>query len=89
MLILNLPTVQYGSPKIKNQIADMFGVYISAVAMNLKSISKEDEAFLNAYSLYDCYTTVSGERVSRTLFNLDIIILLTFKIRGGKSHLFR
>ncbi len=73
----------------KNQIADMFGVYISAVTMNLKSIRKEDEAFLRANSQYCSYTTASGESVDRTLFNLDIIILLAFKIRGGNSHLFR
>ncbi len=73
----------------KNQIADMFGAYISAITMNLKSIRKEDEAFLNANSQYCSYTTASGESVSCTLFNLDIIILLVFKIWGGNSHLFR
>lgn len=73
----------------KNQIADMFGVYISAITMNLKSIRNENEAFLRANSQYCSYTTASGESVSRTLFNLDIIILLAFKIRGGNSHLFR
>lgn len=73
----------------KNQIADLFGVYISAVTMNLKSIRKEDESFLRANSQYFSYTTANGESVSRTLFNLDIIIILAFKIRGGNSHLFR
>lgn len=73
----------------KNQIADMFGVYISAITMNLKSIRNEDEAFLRANSQYCSYTTASGESVDRTLFNLDIIILLAFKIRGGNSYIFR
>lgn len=73
----------------KNQIADLFGVYISAVTMNLRSIRKEDEAFLQTNSQYCSYISASGESVSRTLFNLDIIILLAFKIRGGNSHLFR
>lgn len=73
----------------KNQIADMFGVYISAITMNLKSLYKEDEAFVSANSQHCSYTTASGESVDRTLFNLDIIILLAFKIRGGNSHLFR
>lgn len=73
----------------KNQIADMFGVYISAVTMNLQSLYKEDEAFVRANSQYHYVTTASGENVSRTLFNLDIIILLAFKMKGGNCHLFR
>lgn len=73
----------------KNQIADMFGVYISAVTMNLQSLYKEDEAFVRANSQYYYVTTASGESVSRTLFNLDIIILLAFKMKGGNCHLFR
>ncbi len=73
----------------KNQIADMFGVYISAVTMNLQSLYKEDESFVRANSQYHYVTTASGESVSRTLFNLDIIILLAFKMKGGNCHLFR
>ena len=73
----------------KNQIADMFGVYISAVTANLKSLYNEDEAFVSANSQYCHFATSSGESYSRTLYNLDVIILLAFKMKGGNCHLFR
>lgn len=73
----------------KSQIAELFGVYISAVTMNLKSIRKEDEAFVDANRTEVSYQTASGEYYHSTLYNLDIIILLAFKMTGGNCHLFR
>ncbi len=73
----------------KSQIAELFGVYISAVTMNLKSIRMEDEAFLDANRSEISYQTASGEHYQRTIYNLDIIILLAFKMKGGNCHLFR
>ncbi|CDN30458.1 Putative DNA-binding protein in cluster with Type I restriction-modification system [Mucinivorans hirudinis] len=73
----------------KSQIAELFGVYISAVTMNLKSIHMEDEAFLDANRSEISYHTASGEYYHRILYNLDIIILLAFKMKGGNCHLFR
>lgn len=73
----------------KNQIADLFGVYISAVTMNLKSIRSEDEAFLDANRCEISYQTASGEHYQRSIYNLDVIILLAFKMKGGNCHLFR
>lgn len=72
-----------------NQIADMFGLYISAVTINLQSLYKEDEALLRANSQYYYVTPANRESVSRTLFNLDIVILLVYKMMGGNCHLFR
>ena len=73
----------------KSQIAELFGVYISAVTMNLRSIYKEDEAFVAANRSEINYQTASGEYYHRTLYNLDIIILLAFNMKGGNCHLFR
>lgn len=73
----------------KSQIAELFGVYISAVTMNIKSIRQEDEAFIDANTSEISYQTASGEHYQRTIYNLDIIILLAFKMKGGNCHLFR
>lgn len=73
----------------KNQIADLFGMYISAVTMNLKSIRMEDEAFLDANRSEISYQTANGEYYRHSIYNLDIIILLAFKMKGGNCHLFR
>lgn len=73
----------------KHQIEDLFGVYISAVTMNLRSIAKEDEAFLSANRSTIQYKTANGESYERSIYNLDIIILLAFKMKGGNCHLFR
>ena len=72
----------------KSQIVELFGVYNSAVNMNLRTICNEDEAFYMQNRKEYRYKTAT-ETVYRTYYNLDIIIMLAFRMKGGSCHLFR
>ena len=72
----------------KSEICELFGVYNSAVSAGLRIIYQEDEAFYMANRKEIRYKTTSSI-VEHTSYNLDIILLLAFRMRGGNCHLFR
>jgi hypothetical protein len=67
------------------QIAELFGVFVSKVSSNIRSILKSDVLWENEV-LYS-YHYANGNGVD--LYNLEMIIALSFRIKSGNSEIFR
>lgn len=71
-----------------HEIADTFNVFISAVTSNLRVIAKNDDVFFNE-NTSELKFTKNGVTYYSTLYNLDIIMELAFRIKSGYCKLFR
>ncbi|MFR9636348.1 MAG: hypothetical protein SNH55_07255 [Rikenellaceae bacterium] len=70
----------------KSEIAEMFNVYLPTVTNTLRQLKKQDE------QLYDSNIVqihVPNSDCIQTLYNLDIIVELAFRIRRGYCRLIR
>lgn len=72
----------------KHQIADLFGVYIQTVTAGLKTI-RRNGLFKDDSVKYHCYLNTQGIQCTVELYNFDLIITLSFHMKGGICHLFR
>ena len=72
----------------KCEIADNFNVFISTVSTNLRVIEKNDNEFLSINTRQIKYKK-GGEVLYTTLYNLDIIMELAFRMKSGYCRLFR
>ena len=72
----------------KCEIADNFNVFLSTVSTNLRVIEKNDNEFLSTNIRQTEYEK-GGEVFYTTLYNLDIIMELAFRMKGGYCRLFR
>lgn len=68
----------------QHQIADLFGVFVSAVNSNIRSILKNE--VLREEEVCHHETTATG---GRTLYNLEMIIALAFRLKSLKAAQFR
>ncbi|MFR9591817.1 MAG: hypothetical protein SNG27_05405 [Rikenellaceae bacterium] len=64
----------------KSEIAELFNVYTSALAMNLRHLKKRDEGFYDANVLN---IHIPNSDCTQVLYSLNIIIELAFRINGG------
>lgn len=72
----------------KHQIAELFGVYIQTVMAGLKTV-RRNGLFKDDSVKYHCYLNTQGIHCTVELYNLDLIITLSFYMKGGVCHLFR
>lgn len=68
----------------QHQIADLFGVFISAVNSNIRSILKSDVLKEERVCRYE--NTPNGGMI---LYNLEMITALAFRLKSGKAEQFR
>lgn len=73
----------------KHEIADLFDVFVSAVAVNLKSLFKSGD--LREWEVMTTYRYTDGrERVCQIeYYNLEAILALCFRLKGQVPALFR
>ena len=64
----------------KSEIADLFQIYVVAVASNLFTIFKREELYIDE---------VSREVNGVVYYNLDVIIALAFRCKGPICKMFR
>jgi hypothetical protein len=67
------------------QIAELFGVFVAKVSSNIRSIFKSGVLWENEVSY--CHHYVNGNSVN--LYNLEMIIALSFRIKSRNSEIFR
>lgn len=72
-----------------NEIADLFGVYTPLINKNLKTIFKDNLSRENEVMKEYRYTQNEKEEYIRTYYNLEIILLLSFRIRLLKAKTLR
>lgn len=73
----------------KYEIADLFDVHIQAVMSGLKTIFQRGELFEMQVTKIHRFTNAQGRQCSVELYNLDVIISLSFYMKGGICRLFR
>lgn len=73
----------------KYEIADLFDVYIQTVTSGLKTIFQRGELFEMQVTKIHCFTNAQGRQCSVELYNLDMIISLSFYMKGGICQAFR
>lgn len=71
------------------EIADLFGVYTPLINKNLKAIFKDNLSRENEVMKEYRYTKNEKEEYIRTYYNLEIILLLSFRIRSLKAKALR
>ena len=73
----------------KHEIASQFRVFIPAVTANLRTIFKSRELFEADVVKLKRFTRKNGENASIDLYNLDVIIALSFRLNGAICKKFR
>lgn len=73
----------------KHEIAEMFGVFVPMVMANLKVIFNTKELSEVWTVKYLTYTQKNGQVCHTELYNLDVIIALAFRMKGGFCYRFR
>lgn len=73
----------------KHEIARMFGVLVPMVTANLKVIFKSNELLQTEVIKAHHYTNNKGQVCHTELYNLDVVIALAFRMRGGYCRRFR
>ncbi|MBX9049656.1 hypothetical protein HCH04_15195 [Bacteroides thetaiotaomicron] len=73
----------------KYEIARMFDVLVPMVTANLKVIYSTKELSEVWTVKYLTYTQKNGQVCHTELYNLDVIIALAFRMKGGFCHRFR
>lgn len=69
----------------KHQIAELFGVYVSTIHTNIRSILKSGVVYINIYH----EATVMGNTVFPDLYDWEMITALAFRINSVKASFFR
>lgn len=69
----------------KHQIADLFGVFVSTVRNNIRSIYKS--GLLQRGNVVLQHQTAIGKTIE--LYNFEMIVALAFRIRSEKAEVFR
>ena len=72
-----------------NEIADLFGVYTPLINKNLKTIFKDNLSRENEVMKEYRYTKNENEEYICIYYNLEIIILLIFRIQSPKAKALR
>lgn len=67
------------------QIADLFGVFTSAVHANIRSILKS--GILDEDRVFRCTRSRNGNLIER--YNLEMITALAFRFKSEKAEVFR
>lgn len=73
----------------KHEIADLFDVYIQTVTSNLKGLFLSQELTESEVTLVHKYKNKNGLEYSTTFYNLEAIIALSFRMKGGICRTFR
>ncbi|MEN6618945.1 MAG: hypothetical protein ABFC28_05560 [Rikenellaceae bacterium] len=73
----------------KHEIASQFRVFVPAVTANLRTIFKSRELLEDDVVKLYRFTRRKGEKVSIDLYNLDVIIALSFRMNGAICLKFR
>ena len=73
----------------KHEIASQFRVFVPAVTANLRTIFKSRELFEADVVKLHSFTRKNGETTSIDLYNLDVIIALSFRMNGAICKKFR
>lgn len=64
----------------KSEIAEQFNLFLPAVTTNLKQLEKQDKAFYDAGTME---IHIPNSECVQILYNLDIIIELSYRMKGG------
>jgi len=73
----------------KHEIASQFRVFVPAVIANLRTIFKSRDLFEADVVKLHRFTRRNGEKASIDLYNLDVIIALSFRMNGAICKKFR
>lgn len=73
----------------KHEIVELFNVFTSTVNANLKVIFKENELFESEVVRTHRYKNKKGQDCSTEFYNLDVIIALSFRMKGAVCRAFR
>lgn len=69
----------------QHEIADLFGVFISAISSNIRSILKSEILQEDAV----CRRRDNGNGSILTLYNLEMITALAFRLKSRQAQYFR
>ena len=69
----------------QHEIADLFGVFISAIGSNIRSILKSEILQEDAV----CRHRENGKGSILTLYNLEMITALAFRLKSRQAQYFR
>ena len=69
----------------QHQIADLFGVFVSAVGSNIRAILKSEA--LDEWEVSRNHIYKNGDTI--TLYNLEMITALAFRMRSPQASVFR
>lgn len=73
----------------KTEIAKLLGVFAQTVSTNLREIFKNKELFEHEVTCIHNYTNDKGVNCKIEFYNLDVIIALSFRMKGDYCRLFR
>lgn len=73
----------------KTEIAKLLGVFAQTVSTNLREIFKSKELFEHEVTCIHNYTNDKGVNCTIEFYNLDVIIALSFRMKGDYCRLFR
>ena len=73
----------------KSEIARLFDVFSSSVRANLKIIFANKELFETEVIRYETYKDNEGLSNTTEFYNLDVVIALSFRLKGGYARSFR
>lgn len=73
----------------KHEIARLLDVFVQAVSANLREIFKDKELFEHEVTRQHKYTDKKGNICHTEFYNLDVIIALAFRMKGGFCRPFR
>lgn len=73
----------------KSEIARLLDVFVQTVSTNVREIFKNKELFEHEVTRRDQFIDENGLESITELYNLDVIISLAFRMKGGRCRLFR
>ena len=73
----------------KSEITHLFDVFSSSIRANLKIIFANKELFETEVIRYETYKDDNGLSHTTEFYNLDVVIALSFRLKGGYARYFR
>lgn len=73
----------------KYEITELFDVHLPMVTANLKVLFTTNELMESDVTRSYPYTDNKGKKYIATLYNLDVVIALAFRMKGGNCRAFR
>lgn len=73
----------------KSEIAYLFRVFTPSITANLKTLFANNDLIETEVTRHERFADKNGLMYSTQYFNLDVIIALSFRMKGGFCRIFR